>query len=115
MSILILGLACWIVTLIVTDSAVFAGVRHWFDRQDASADERMWRRPTYAARFSAFIWSKASYLVGCHLCTGTWIGLVLGFMYTRGSIPDAIVSGLAIKGVAHGIYVVQRVGERLAK
>lgn len=90
MNVILLGLTCWIVTLIITESEVCRPVRECMPQ-----------------RF------KLNYLIGCNLCTGTWVGLLLGSLYADGLI-NQIVYGLAIKGVAHSIYVVQKVGEKLA-
>lgn len=80
MTVLYAGLLTWIVTLIVTSSYLFSGVR-----------ER-------AARINRHL----GYLLSCSLCFGTWVGLALGFVVT-GPLPHAVLNGLLYQAVGFGI------------
>lgn len=85
---LVLGLACWICTAIVVESEIMRPIRE---------------RCTHP---------KLRYLVGCHLCSGIWVaaGLVAAWF---GALAPArfVVTLLAVKGIGHGLLVLQRVLE----
>ncbi len=85
-----LGFVCWVVTLVLVESVLF----------------EPWRN------FTARIHAKLHYLSGCQLCTGTWVGLGLGFLHP---IPGfgPLISGLAYKGIAHFILVVRNLLDAL--
>lgn len=88
-----LGLACWVATLIVTDSELFRPVRG------------------YARR-----WPMVAYLLECPLCTGTWVALAMAaFVAPVVDYPVVgwALTGLTIKAIAHITLVLQRVGETL--
>lgn len=85
MIVLFAGLVNWLVTLIIVESELFREVRDWVD--------------THAPE-------KLRYLVHCHLCCGTWIGLALALV-----LPGPLVAvhplltwflnGLLYKAVGH--------------
>lgn len=78
---LALGLVNWIVTLILVEGVIFNDAR----------DEICRRFP-----------GRVAYFVTCHLCAGTWVGLILGFF--GGPFGDwhwFILNGLAIKAIGH--------------
>lgn len=101
----------WIATTILVEGKIFEPLRDWVGgttRRPLRAPEH--RRP------------KLAYLVGCHLCTGTWVGLVTAlfvagpFTLAVGFAPAAIVlNGLLYKAGGHAILHVSNLTERLAR
>lgn len=94
----LLGIVCWLVTLVVVDSELFRPLRIWVAGHRRGAD-RLPRRP-------AWLWHKLRYLVACHLCTGVWVGLVLAAAVPTvrpfGTGPVGFVlAGLSVKAVGH--------------
>lgn len=89
------GLVNWLATLILVEGKIFQPVR------------------------SRVTGEYARYFVACHLCTGTWVGLVMAAWLTLlapYALPFAgwwmvLVNGLAIKAVGHLIYVAHQLGD----
>lgn len=84
-----LGLVCWLVTAIIVESELLRPLRAACGR-----------------------WPRLSYLVGCNLCVGTWVGLGLaGLTPYRPLAATApllswLLAGLLYKGVAHVLLCV---------
>lgn len=128
-TIIALGLVNWLTTTIIVESELTRPLREWFKRKgtwqqtdeewDAqyAAHLRGEEPPKPQLRLRA--WRKAAYLVACHLCTGTWIGLVLaalGLVHPFGpGVLGWTLTGLLIKAIGHLTLVVHKAGERLAK
>jgi hypothetical protein len=70
------ALAVLVVTMIVTESFLFAPVRDVAHR----------------------VHPKVGYLSGCFLCFGTWVGVGVGFLVEGPAHP--VVNGLAFHGLA---------------
>lgn len=62
---------------------------------------------------------KLAYLVSCHMCAGTWIGLAIGAVYPlplhTNPIFSRLLSGLIYKAVAHLILAVNNLLERTSR
>lgn len=78
MTVLWAGLICWLVTLIIVESELFRPVR-----------ERLTE-----------IHPKLAYLSGCHLCTGTWVGIGMALIIS-GPFGFFLLNGLLFKAVGH--------------
>lgn len=90
MNLFIGGLIVWLVTTILVEGKIFEPLR-----------DRM------PERF------KLDYLVRCHLCCGTWVGIALGVLYPYPGLSRWVVSGLAYKAVAHVILTAVNVANHL--
>jgi hypothetical protein len=93
----LLGLANWIATTIIVESELFRPLR---DRLAWEADRAY--RPFGSWRFTVL--SKLQYLVGCHLCTGTWVALIEACFVTLGlssGLPGIVLSALVFKAIGH--------------
>lgn len=108
-----LGLINWLITTIVVESELTRPLRDWVDRTPTRRVKR-WvpQRTTLRA--------KAAYLIGCHLCTGTWIGLAqaltvphLGPFGT--GITGWVLAGLLYKAIGHATLVLHKAGEAIAQ
>lgn len=134
-----LGLVCWLVTAIVVESELFRPLRAWVDRHArpykpspiegfSAAWAAIFRAALFGTTFETKkpvplrgrLWMKASYLISCHLCAGTWIGLALaaGVPSVRPFGPGLLgwaLAGLLVKAVGHGALIVQRAGEAVAR
>lgn len=127
---LALGLVCWLTTLILVESELARPVREFVDRCADRTGPRLlvagqWvpddGDPTTAAfatlrrgpRLTHGLWRKLRYLVGCHLCTGTWVGLGLAWATsTRLALTGAaglVLGGLLVKAVGHVVLEVTAV------
>lgn len=134
--VLALGLVCWLTTLILVESELVRPVRDWVDRCHERTGARalvggLWVSddgdPTVAAlaslrrgpRRTHVLWGKLRYLIGCHLCTGTWVGLVLAWMTsTRLVLTGAagiVLAGLLVKAVGHVVLEVTALMRVLTK
>lgn len=132
------GLINWIATTILVESELTRPFREWLDRKRQQVIEperevsritadnvvinRGWRcnggpcrDPKNRYGFRAF-WNKMAYVFGCHLCTGTWVGLVeaviLGPVIGSG-VVGIILTGLLFKAVGHLILVVVNLLNRI--
>lgn len=131
-SVLVLGLVCWIATAILVDSELFRPLRSWTTRKVFAAEDaaKLARRgrtvfiangrrqhtvPT-KARWRRAFWRKVSYLVNCHLCAGTWIGLAIAVaasgpfggwagLVPEGSPAQAVPGGLEGQAVPRASWV----------
>lgn len=94
---ILMGIANWLVTTVLVDGEIFAEVRDRVKRQ----------------KHRGWICAKAAYLVGCHLCTGTWIGLLMAlFVPAVVDVPVAgtVLTGLVIKGIGHLVLLLVNMG-----
>lgn len=88
-TVIALGLVNWMATTILVESKLFRPLRQFVNNR----------------RFGPrkVLWDKLSYLVGCHLCTGTWVGLAQAAVF--GSPWSGwygwIAGGLLYKAVGH--------------
>lgn len=97
---ILLGFAAWIATSTIVEAEIFRDVREACDR----LHDRKQNWFTY----------KLRYLIQCHMCTGIWVASIIALF-----VPPIVASGivgwgltaLSIKGIAHLILVVQKVGE----
>lgn len=112
-----LGLVNWLVTTILVESELFKPLRRWvraryeFHRFGPRRAERSawWDldldrnldRPFHARRTA--LWHKVDYLVGCHLCAGTWIGIALAGIAGGpfAGVVGIILNGLLYKAIGH--------------
>lgn len=100
MTALYAGLVCWLVTTILVEGELLRPLREaaggWVPPYEllGMADlPGFWRRP------------KIAYLIQCHLCTGTWVGLLLGLV-VPGPLSLRLLNGLLYKAVGHLVLVV---------
>lgn len=98
-TVLALGLVCWLVTKIVVESVLFRPLRFWLDgKAFPTRTHRYYDRPVKA-------WEKARYLVNCHLCAGTWIGLALAAVTPYRPLGPGflgvVLAGLLYKAAGH--------------
>lgn len=77
-----LGLIDWFATTIIVEAEITEPIREWGDRH---------------------LNEKVAYLLHCHMCCGTWVGLALAA--TFGSpfpgLPGIAAGGLLYKAIAH--------------
>lgn len=96
------GLVNWLATTIVVESELFRPLREWiggktwqytiYGGKTAREDHYEWQRP------------KLAYFLGCHLCTGTWIGLAEACVLRPlpwSGLAGIAASGLLFKAVGH--------------
>jgi hypothetical protein len=98
--IVLLGLAAWMATTVLVEGEIFRDFRELFDKLDTKYDN--------------WLTNKLRYLVGCHLCTGLWVGLVIAAFIpavASSGVVGWVLTGLAIKGVAHLFLVIQKAAE----
>lgn len=113
-----LGMVNWLASLILVESELFRPLR---DRVTAKAAPP--RKTNTGQRWNSrrtALWDKAAYLISCHLCAGTWIGLALAL-----AVPDVrpfgggplgwLLAGLLIKAVGHVTLVLHKVGDAAAQ
>lgn len=93
------ALVCWLATMIVCESFLFEPVRALAER----------------------VHHKIGYLFNCTLCMGTWVGLATAFAFPQvRPLGHRVFLGwlgasLAIKAIAHLIYIAQKLVEPLSK
>ncbi len=121
--IVLLGFANHLATSIITESEITRESRAFLERLHQRAVARLhssahieaWSEEDYRAprwhAWAELITRKLSYLHGCHLCAGTWVGLVMAAfvppIVSSGLVGWAL-TGLAIKGVGHIVLVVHK-------
>lgn len=105
-----LGLINWIATTIIVESEIFRPMReaiqfrrvHKFDLPLEMTDGQRMVISQYERRTSK-LWEKAAYFVGCHMCTGTWVGLAeavfIGSIFS--GFVGIVASGLLFKAIGH--------------
>lgn len=98
-SVIALGLVCWISTTILVESELCRPLREWVDARRVKPVG-----PPVLGRARRVWWAdKLAYLVGCHLCTGTWVAfaLVAFFGSPWAEWYGFIAGALLVKAVAH--------------
>lgn len=128
--VLYLGLANWLVTLIVVESELCRPLRERAAGSRLPTLREVWRALPDEALRSPDIGSelqrikttpvprrpKLAYLVSCHLCAGTWVGLAMALV--AGSpfpgLAGVVLGGLTYKALGHvtleATAALQRVG-----
>lgn len=106
--VLALGLANWFATTLIVDSEFFRPLREWVARKNVNAVEAFSADTPFRTRVREVFWRKTMYLVGCHTCTGTWVGFAIAaFLPTSLVVPGIwpvaglVLNALAIKAVGH--------------
>lgn len=101
-TVVLLGFANWLATTIIVESVIFEDVRLTMRR----AGDRL----KSAGRES--VGHKLGYVLGCHLCSGTWVGFALAVavpntpFHLRWWLPTVVLNGLVIKGIGHALLEV---------
>lgn len=127
-----LGLVNWIATTILVESELTRPLRDWVSGREREARKRDGHPavPGFQLVTEEFVrrvfgldgprlswraraWGKARYLVSCHLCTGTWVGLALAVAVPAvrpfgTGVVGAILAGLLFKATGH--LVLEAVG-----
>lgn len=90
MLVVALGIVCWLTTLIVVESELFREPREFCTNRKGRG----------------FCSNKLAYLVGCHLCTGTWIGLLIAVLTPAirpfgPGVLGLVLVGLTYKAIGH--------------
>lgn len=116
MNVLYAGLITWFVTLVLVEGEIFAPLRDWFEyRTDLALLRDRYAETTKEHKKTTRryrVWNKVSYLVNCHMCAGTWIGIGLGFLIPGPFSP--VLSGLLYKAIGHLTLAVQKTFERFS-
>ena len=100
---LMLGVANWFATTLVVESELFRPLRQWIGKHVPDDPES----------FRDEVWFKLSYLVGCHMCAGTWVALVMAlFVPPLVAVPVVgyLLTALAIKGIGHLVLLLNNMG-----
>lgn len=117
------GLINWLATTIVVESEITRPLRDWL------AFRRMSTIPlppehtdafktvivSYDQRLSPF-YEKVAYLFGCHLCSGTWIGLAEAVAFgpvIASGLVGIVATGLLFKAVGHLTLELVALGRKL--
>lgn len=111
-TLILLGLVNWLVTTILVESEITRPIRDWVENQhtvgfDIFDPRYSWAKSIHEAKWQTRVWRKVGYLVHCHLCAGTWVGLVMAAVVSyrafavRPAFLAAVLTGLAIKAVGH--------------
>lgn len=102
-----LGIANWLATTILVEAEITRDYRDWIGKKYDYANEHPRSR-------SAWGWYKLKYLVGCHLCTGIWVAIVMA-AFVPSVIATPVVgfglTALIIKGIGHMVLVLHKLGE----
>lgn len=102
-----LGIANWLATTILVEAEITRDYRDWIGKRYDEANEYPRSRSTWA-------WYKLKYLVGCHLCTGIWVGIVMAAFITpviATPVVGFVMTALIIKGIGHMVLVLHKLGE----
>lgn len=120
-TIIFLGLVNWITTEIIVVSEIFRPLREFVDHRLQASMERRLRDPEWLSdQFAAEIneqalatvikdsaspfWREARYFVGCHLCVGTWVGIIeaafIGPLVLHG-VVGFVATALTFKALGH--------------
>jgi hypothetical protein len=138
----VLGLASWIITCVIVDSMLFAGMRRRVDKLHllsiayligATSDVDYQRKrmdiltridmgerielPVFR-RGLVDLTTKLKYLVGCHLCAGMWVSLAIAAFLPPVIGPWVVgwvLNGAIIKAVAHIVLGVQHALEAFTR
>lgn len=97
MNTLYAGLVVWLVTLIIVESELLRPVREWVAGYvPATVINPRLSISEFNTR------PKLAYLLGCHLCTGVWVGLTVAVV-VPGPLPYTVLNGLLYKAIGHGV------------
>lgn len=96
------GLVNWLVTTIIVESELGRPLRDYISsrRDGGDGGDGSW----VACDLDRGVWRWADYLVRCHLCVGTWVGLAEALYVgpvVRSGILGIMFTGLLIKAVGH--------------
>lgn len=101
----LLGLVNWLVTTILVESELTRPFRDWVADRHRRAANRWTDSLRRRHHRAEAVWFKLKYLAGCHLCTGTWVGLVMAALVPLHlGAPGAtgrVLAGLAFKAIGH--------------
>lgn len=103
---LMLGVANWFATTLIVESELFRPLRDF-------PAERYNNAVAKESHRGAAFWSKIRYLVGCHMCTGTWVGLAMALFvpWVVGGFAGYLMTALVIKGIGHLVLMLVNMGE----
>jgi Protein of unknown function (DUF1360) len=110
LALLFLGLANWLATTVLVEAEVTRDYRDWINKKYEQANE-------FPTSRSAWAWYKLKYLVGCHLCTGVWVGFAMAlFIPPIVSVPFVgyVLTALTIKAIGHATLVFHKWGESVS-
>lgn len=116
-TVLALGLVDWIVTLIIVESEICRPIREWVGRQHDKAvlnwqNAKFVMDPSKKLQRRVVMWAKLRYFIGCHLCTGTWVGLLLAvitpFRPLGVGLLGILLAGFLYKAVGHLTLIVHK-------
>lgn len=99
--VLALGAVTWLVTTIVVESEIFRPLREWVGQRFGEE-------------------SKLAYLAHCHLCAGTWVGLLVAaaspYRPLASTLPlgGILLAGLLYKAIAHLILAINNTLRRFS-
>lgn len=117
------GLINWLATTIIVESEITRPLRDWLTLRRMSRIELPPEHTdayktvviSYAQRISP-VYEKVAYLFGCHLCSGTWVGLVeaiaFGPVISSGFV-GIVATGLLFKAVGHLVLELVALGRKL--
>lgn len=100
---LMLGVANWFATTLLVESEIFRPLRQWVGHRTEVAD----------AGWRLAFWEKARYMIGCHMCAGTWVALAMAlFVPAVVNVPVVgwLLTALVIKGIGHLVLLLNNVG-----
>lgn len=112
-----LGLVVWLITTIIVESEICAPIREWVERWSDGAWVETDDTGDYTYR-SHPIREKIAYLIHCHLCAGTWVGLltaaVTPYRPLASTLPlgAGLLAGLLYKAIAHLILAINNTFRR---
>lgn len=116
-----LGLVNWLVTLLLVESEVVRPFREWIANRYNAAHTSNREVPSVRSDgWRVVLWYKAKYFVGCHLCTGTWVGVILAILTSwnkplGSGVIGIVLTGLLYKAIGHVVLILQKLGERWAR
>lgn len=98
-TVVLLGFANWLATIIIVESVIFEDIRSGMTRLGARL-----KRSGHPN-----VGRKLGYVLGCHLCSGTWVGFALAVavpgvpFHLRWWWASVVLNGLVIKGIGHAL------------
>ncbi len=104
--VIFLGLANWLGTTIIVESELFRPLREWVNNRRIKAEGYTMISERYGVitcPWRCRAWGKATYLVSCHLCAGTWVGLAIAAV-AGSPVPGVlgfVLGGLVFKAIGH--------------
>lgn len=115
-----LGIVVWLGTTILVESELCKPLREAVERWAGPAaipERTRWNTPSSKFTEPAIpaphpVRLKLAYLIHCHLCAGTWVGLLVAaatpYRPLDAALPlgEWLLAGLLYKGIAHLILAV---------